>query len=71
MIKMKSNLAILVFVAILTLNYTESALFKVGFGVTTFYFMASYIALSVFHFKLKEINPDENNQIINKWGKKF
>lgn len=71
MIKMKSNLAILVFVAILTLNYTESALFKVGFGVTTFYFMASYIALSVFHFKLKEINPDENDQIINKWGKKF
>ena len=40
MFKVNSNLAILVLVAILTLNYTESALFKVGFGVTTFYFMA-------------------------------
>lgn len=71
MIKMRSNLAILVFVAILTLNYTESALFKVGFGVTTFYFMASYTALSVIHFRLKEINLDENNHITNKWGKKI
>ncbi|NWG29379.1 MAG: O-antigen ligase family protein [Ignavibacteriaceae bacterium] len=71
MIKVNSNLAILIFFAILTLNYTESALFKVGFGVTTFYFMASYIALTVFHFKLKEINPDEKNHIINNWVKKI
>jgi len=54
MIKVNSNLAILVLVAILTLNYTESALFKVGFGVTTFYFMAAYVAVSVFHFKMGE-----------------
>jgi O-antigen ligase len=71
MIKVNSNLAILIFFAILTLNYTESALFKVGFGVTTFYFMASYVALTVFHFKLKEINPDAKNHIINKWVKKI
>lgn len=50
MFKVNSNLAILVLVAILTLNYTESALFKVGFGVTTFYFMAAYVAVSV-HFE--------------------
>lgn len=71
MLKMNSNLAILVFVAILTLNYTESALFKVGFGVTTFYFMASYIALSAFHFNLKEINLFKSDHITNKWKKKF
>jgi O-antigen ligase len=56
MFKVNSNLAILVLVAILTLNYTESALFKVGFGVTTFYFMVAYVAISVFHFKMREEN---------------
>jgi O-antigen ligase len=71
MFKLNSNISILIFVSIMTLNYTESALFKVGFGVTTFYFMASYIALSVFHFKFKEINPEENNHLINKWRKKI
>lgn len=58
MFKINSNLAILVLVAILTLNYTESALFKVGFGVTTFYFMVAYIMVSVFHFKMREVNQD-------------
>lgn len=57
--KINNNLAILVLVAILTLNYTESALFKVGFGVTTFYFMAAYVAVSVFHFNMRVVNKDE------------
>ena len=61
MFKHNSNLAILIFVSIMTLNYTESVLFKVGLGVTTFYFMASYVALSVFHFNLKQVNHNENN----------
>jgi O-antigen ligase len=56
MVKVNSNLAILIFVAILTLNYTESALFKVGFGVTTFYFMTAYLALSEFYFKTGDVN---------------
>ena len=58
MFKINNNLAILVLVAILTLNYTESALFKVGFGVTTFYFMTAYVAVSVFHFKMREESHD-------------
>jgi O-antigen ligase len=62
MFKLNSNLAILIFVSIMTLNYTESVLFKVGLGVTTFFFMASYIALSVFHFNLRQVNHDEENQ---------
>lgn len=67
MFKVNNNLAILIFVAILTLNYTESALFKVGFGVTTFYFIASYLALSAFHFKLLETSSDEKYYLtINK-----
>jgi exopolysaccharide production protein ExoQ len=71
MFKVNSNLAILIFVSIFTLNYTESALFKVGFGVTTFYFMASYIAISVFHFKMREVNHDEENHIRNYGEGKF
>lgn len=61
MFKVNSNLAILIFVAILTLNYTESALFKVGFGVTTFYFMATYLGLSLFYFKIKDVHKSEDN----------
>lgn len=71
MVKVNSNLAILVLVAILTLNYTESALFKVGFGVTTFYFMAAYVAVSVFHFKMREVNNDEENYSSSYSGAKF
>lgn len=71
MFKVNSNLAILVLVAILTLNYTESALFKVGFGVTTFYFMAAYVAVSVFHFKMKEVNHDEENHSSRYGSTKF
>lgn len=63
MFKVNSNLAMLVLVAILTLNYTESALFKVGFGVTTFYFIAAYVAVSVFHFRIREFNNDEENRL--------
>ena len=61
MFKVNSNLAILIFVSIMTLNYTESVLFKVGLGVTTFFFLATYVALSVFHFNLRQINHIENN----------
>ena len=61
MFKLNSNLAILIFVSIMTLNYTESVLFKVGLGITTFYFMATYLALSVFHFDLVQVNHNENN----------
>jgi O-antigen ligase len=65
MFKLNSNIAILIFISIVTLNYTESVLFKVGLGITTFYFMATYIALSVFHFNLEQVNQNENNTIEN------
>jgi O-antigen ligase len=61
MFKLNSNLAILIFISIMTLNYFESILFKVGLGITTFYFMATYVALSVFHFDLGQVNHNENN----------
>ncbi len=61
MFKLNNNLAILIFVAILTLNYTESALFKVGFGVTTFYFMTVYLALSHFYSKMNNNKTGEEN----------
>ena len=61
MFKLNSNIAIMIFVSIMTLNYTESVLFKVGLGITTFYFMATYVALSVFHFNLRQINQNENS----------
>ncbi len=61
MFKLNNNLVILIFISIVTLNYTESVLFKVGLGITTFYFMSSYAALSVFYFKLKQVNHNENN----------
>jgi O-antigen ligase len=59
MFKLNNNLAILIFVSIMTLNYTESVLFKVGLGITTFYFMASYVTLSVFYFNLRQVNHNE------------
>jgi len=58
MVKVNSNLAILIFVAILTLNYTESALFKVGFGVTTFYFITAYLGLSDFYFNSRDVHNE-------------
>lgn len=61
MFKLNSNLAILIFISIITLNYFESILFKVGLGITTFYFMATYVALSVFYFNLEQVNQNENN----------
>lgn len=61
MFKLNSNLAILIFISIITLNYTESVLFKVGLGITTFYFMATYSALSVFYFNLRQVNHNETN----------
>ena len=68
MFKLNSNLAILIFVSIITLNYTESVLFKVGLGVTTFYFMSTYVAVSVFHFNLRQVNQNENNPYKNIGG---
>ena len=68
MFKLNSNLAILIFVSIMTLNYTESVLFKVGLGITTFYFMASYVTLSVFYFNLRQVNHNENNPAKNIGG---
>lgn len=56
MLKLNNNLVILIFISIMTLNYTESVLFKVGLGITTFYFMATYVTLSVFHFNLGQVN---------------
>lgn len=61
MFKLNNNLAILIFISIMTLNYTESVLFKVGLGVTTFYFLAAYLALSVFYFNLRQVDQNENN----------
>ena len=61
MFKLNSNLAILIFISIMTLNYFESILFKVGLGITTFYFISTYITISVFHFNLRQVNQNENN----------
>jgi exopolysaccharide production protein ExoQ len=65
MFKLNNNLAILIFISIITLNYTESVLFKVGLGVTTFYFMATYTTLSVFYFNLRQVSHNENSHYIN------
>jgi hypothetical protein len=43
----------------------------VGFGVTTFYFMSAYLALSVYYFKMKAANPDKENKIRNYGGVKY
>lgn len=61
MFKLNNNIAILIFVSIMTLNYTESVLFKVGLGITTFYFMAAYLTLSTFYFNLNQVNHNETN----------
>lgn len=61
MFRVNNNLAILIFISILTLNYTESALFKVGFGVTTFYFMAAYLKLSLFYYKINVVTHNREN----------
>jgi hypothetical protein len=42
--------------------YTESVLFKVGMGgITTFFFMASYMTISVFYFGLSKNNQAEDS----------
>ncbi|MCU0332144.1 MAG: O-antigen ligase family protein [Ignavibacteriaceae bacterium] len=71
MFKVNNNLAILIFVAILTLNYTESALFKVGFGVTTFYFITAYLALSLYYSKTNEVSMNEENYLSRYGSNKF
>jgi exopolysaccharide production protein ExoQ len=71
MFKLNNNLAILIFISIMTLNYTESVLFKVGLGITTFYFMATYLAISVFYFNLRHINHNENISSKNIEGSKY
>jgi len=60
MFKLNSNLAILIFISIVTLNYTESVLFKVGLGITTFYFMTAYVTIAVFYFNLRPVKYSEN-----------
>ena len=55
----------------MTLNYTESVLFKVGLGITTFYFMASYVTLAVFYFNLIQANHNENNSSKNIQGFRY
>jgi O-antigen ligase len=65
MFKLNNNLAILIFISIITLNYTESVLFKVGLGVTTFYFMATYTTLSVYYFNLRQVSHNENSHDTN------
>lgn len=65
MFKLNNNLAILIFISIITLNYTESVLFKVGLGVTTFYFMATYTTLSVYYFNLRQVSHNENSHYTN------
>jgi O-antigen ligase len=62
MIKLNNNLGIIIIVSILTLNFTESVLFKIGAGgVSTFAFISTYTALSVFHFNLRQVNHNEKN----------
>lgn len=60
MFKLNSNLAILIFISIVTLNYTESVLFKVGLGITTFYFMTAYVTIAVFYFNLRPVKYSEH-----------
>ncbi len=60
MLKLNSNLTMLVLFSILILNFTESVLFKIG-ELKTFFFMVLYISVSVFHFNLIKVNYDEEN----------
>lgn len=64
MLKLNSNLnlAILILITMLTLNYTESVFFKTGeMGFTTLFYMASYTLISIYYFKLGKVNNDEEN----------
>jgi exopolysaccharide production protein ExoQ len=66
MFKVNNNLAILVLISMLTLNFTESVLFKVGLGVTTFYFFAAYTLVSYYYFNpIKFYSDDADNFIDN------
>jgi O-antigen ligase len=65
MLKLNNNLAIIILISILTLNFTESVLFKVGQGVTTFFFFAAYMSVSYFYFNSYKLNSFEENGINN------
>jgi hypothetical protein len=72
MLKVNNNLAIIVLFSILTLNFTESVMFKVGLGVTTFYFIAVYTFVSFYYFNpykfdINNENNSEDNSI--KYGR--
>jgi O-antigen ligase len=66
MFKVNNNLAILALISMLTLNFTESVLFKVGLGTTTFYFFAAYTLVSYYYFNpIKFYSDDAENFIDN------
>lgn len=72
MFKVNNNLAIIISISILTLNLTESVLFKVGLGVTTFYFFALYTLVSYFYLhpiEYESTEPDnlDDNDNSNKY----
>lgn len=67
MLKLNSNIAtnvaILLLFCMMTINITETVLYKIGImGQTTFFFLGSYMLISVFYFNLNIVNPDEENQ---------
>ena len=65
MFKVNSNLIIIVLISMLTLNFTESVLFKVGLGVTTFYFFAAYTLVSYLYLHPIELDSNEPVYLIN------
>ena len=63
MLKLNSNIAIMLLITMMTINITETVLPKIGMmGQTTSFFLGSYILISVFYFNLNKVNPDEENQ---------
>jgi len=62
--KVNNNLAIIVLISMLTLNFTESVLFKVGLGTTTFCFFAAYTLVSYFYLHPIELDSNEPNNFI-------
>ena len=60
--KLNSNVAILFLVTMMTVNITESVLFKIGvMGQTTLFFLGSYILISFYYFNFRQANRDEEN----------
>jgi O-antigen ligase len=68
MFKVNNNLAILVLISMLTLNFTESVLFKVGLGVTTFYFFAAYTLVSYYYFNPTKPHSDDADNFIDNFN---